>query len=133
MKRRRFLYLTCAGLVAMGGPFANCNIHHPSQPLWLAQPHDLSGICDAATLKSIGQGYLNQHPDEENEERLAELVMDDELGKAHKPAGDDPSTQLWLQEKIKKDFESGRTTVVKGWVLSQTEARQCALYALLSK
>ena len=28
------------------------------------------------------------------------------------------------------DFEAGRTVLVSGWVLSQTEARQCALYSL---
>ena len=34
-----------------------------------------------------------------------------------------------LNQKIQQDFEAGRTVVVNGWVLSQTEARQCALFS----
>jgi hypothetical protein len=32
-----------------------------------------------------------------------------------------------IQEQIHDDFAAGRTVVVSGWVLSETEARQCAL------
>jgi hypothetical protein len=41
--------------------------------------------------------------------------------------------QGWVDGKIKSDFETGKTAVIKGWVISETEARQCALYALQSK
>ena len=34
------------------------------------------------------------------------------------------------REKIRDDFEAGRTIVVDGWVLSITEARQAALFSL---
>jgi hypothetical protein len=36
-----------------------------------------------------------------------------------------------IDHKIKQDFEAGRTVVIKGWVLSQTEALQCALFHLI--
>jgi hypothetical protein len=32
---------------------------------------------------------------------------------------------------IQRDFAEGRTVLLDGWVLSVTEARQCALYSLL--
>jgi hypothetical protein len=35
-----------------------------------------------------------------------------------------------IKEQIRDDFAAGRTVVVNGWVLSETEARQCALYSL---
>jgi hypothetical protein len=35
-----------------------------------------------------------------------------------------------IEEQIRDDFAAGRTVVVNGWVLSETEARQCALYSL---
>jgi hypothetical protein len=34
----------------------------------------------------------------------------------------------WMDRKSKADFENGKTVVVRGWVISVTEARQCALY-----
>jgi len=33
---------------------------------------------------------------------------------------------------VKEDFEAGNITLVKGWVLSVTEARQCALFSLIN-
>jgi hypothetical protein len=33
-------------------------------------------------------------------------------------------------ELVRRDFAEGRTVEVQGWVLSVTEARQCALYSL---
>jgi hypothetical protein len=33
---------------------------------------------------------------------------------------------------VRRDFETGRTVLVNGWVLSVTEARQCALFSLLA-
>ena len=133
MKRRQFLLLTGTGIISLGVPFAGCNIHHPTYAPWLTPPTHLSTICDTATLKSIGFTYLGQHRNEENEERLAELIMDDDNGKPHQPEKDDAATRAWLDQKISKEFQSGKTTVVKGWVLAQTEARQCALFALTVK
>jgi len=31
---------------------------------------------------------------------------------------------------VKQDFGNGKIAVVDGWILSVTEARQCALYSL---
>jgi len=33
---------------------------------------------------------------------------------------------------VRRDFETGRTVLVNGWVLSVTEARQCASFSLLA-
>ena len=35
-----------------------------------------------------------------------------------------------IDDQIRDDFESGRITVVDGWLLSVTEARQAALFSL---
>ena len=34
-----------------------------------------------------------------------------------------------LEKKIKTDFETGNIVLVDGWVLSISEARQCALFS----
>jgi len=36
-----------------------------------------------------------------------------------------------IDDRIRDDFGAGRTVVVDGWLLSVTEARQCALYSTL--
>jgi hypothetical protein len=38
-----------------------------------------------------------------------------------------------IDKKKKEDFAKSNTVIVKGWVLSRTEARQCALYTLTAK
>jgi hypothetical protein len=36
-----------------------------------------------------------------------------------------------VRDLVRDDFARGRTIVIDGWVLSVTEARQCALFSLL--
>jgi hypothetical protein len=36
-----------------------------------------------------------------------------------------------VSDLVRDDFAGGRTIVIDGWVLSVTEARQCALFSLL--
>ena len=37
---------------------------------------------------------------------------------------------LEIEKIVESDFKSERMIVIKGWVLSETEARQCALLSL---
>jgi hypothetical protein len=49
-----------------------------------------------------------------------------------------PAENAWMPRSapisalVRRDFETGRTILVNGWVLSVTEARQCALFSLLA-
>jgi hypothetical protein len=108
MNRRNFLWLTLAGI-----PIAAC--HHPdtAQLQTLARPDFLLHVCDTATIRAIGQAYRAQVPKEAGEETLIRLLQ------TSPP-----------KEKTQEDYASGHTTTVKGWVLSLTEARQCALYSI---
>jgi len=36
-----------------------------------------------------------------------------------------------MEERVRADFAAGRVVVVRGWILSVTEARECALFSLL--
>jgi len=45
-------------------------------------------------------------------------------------SSDETAIHQYLDQKVKQDFETGNTVLVKGWVLSVTEARQCALFSL---
>lgn len=79
----------------------------------LETPDFLSHICDGATLRQLGDAYRAQYPAEASQEKLIELL---------KPAVTDGA--------IRADYANGHIVTVKGWVLSRTEARQCALYSL---
>jgi hypothetical protein len=35
-----------------------------------------------------------------------------------------------LENKIKEEFSAYKTIIVSGWIISPTEARQCALFSL---
>ena len=72
-----------------------------------SRPAMLSSICDEKTLREIGQAYLQKHPGSKDELR-----------------------KLVLNARAEDDFRNNRTIIIKGWVLSVTEARQCALLTL---
>ena len=42
----------------------------------------------------------------------------------------DPSIGMTGEERVRADFAAGRVVVVRGWILSVTEARECALFSL---
>lgn len=64
----------------------------------------------------VGLAYLQTHPGDADHDRLLASV-----------AGESPAT---LVKRQRDDFNLGRTVTIRGWVLSQTEARLCALAAL---
>ena len=130
MKRRTFIYLSFATAAGMGAPFVSCRNKSAALNKILAQPKFLSHICDAKTLREIGKVYKEEFPSESKKEQLANELLTDNSGKSFAETADQSSISSLLDQKIKQDFETGKTVVVKGWVLSATEAQQCALFSL---
>jgi hypothetical protein len=64
---------------------------------------------------ALGQAYLQHHPDEASQSRLARLVPADPVHRA---------------SLVRADFAAGKVVTLGGWVLSRTECRYCALQAL---
>ena len=126
MKRRHFLWISGTGVITAALPFGGCSNTSTSAPTWVYHPHDLSQLCDEATIRSIGQAWLTTIPDENDPEKLLTALTPPE-----KPQ--QPVWEQWIAQKIHSDFENGKTHIIKGWVLSDTEARQCALFSLQSK
>ena len=119
MKRRKFVYLSIAGGAALATPFCrgrNTTLTSLNTPKFLAT------ICDVATIRKIGIDYRATTPDESREGQLSGLLA----------AGLDETKDLieQLTRKIKDDFTAGRIVTIDGYVISVTEARQCALYSL---
>ena len=79
----------------------------------LETPDFLSHICDAPTIRQLGSVYRAQTPTEASRETLIRLLR--------------PGVTA---QTIKMDYANGDIVTLKGWVLSRTEARQCALFSL---
>ena len=116
LDRRRFLQVAAIGVIAAVLEPAcaddrNDAIDHP-------QLLDLLG---PERVREIGTHYRAATPAESNADALRAAIS--------KPASRFPLPPS-RSSRIRDDFESGRTVLVDGWVLSVTEARQAALFSL---
>ena len=128
MNRSSFLQQSALAAVALAIPWIeSCKVNHDKV---LSRPDFLMGIADKSTIHAIGKAYVIAHPDEDQANALATLLT------ANHPDGSKASSASlvsYMKANIDKDFREGRTVTVIGWVLSQTEARQCALLYLTGK
>jgi hypothetical protein len=123
MNRRNFIIIGAAGIAAVSIPTAYYFLRDIDYDKSLAEPRSLALIWDSQTIDAVGKQYLLQVPGEERERWLVKRLSAD----ASDSGGLENSG---LEEKIKKDFEAGNTVIVDGWILSRTEARQCALFSI---
>jgi hypothetical protein len=63
-------------------------------------------------------------PEENNARVLADVIL------APQPGTVPAALSARLDQQVQDDFARGRTVNVNGWILSVTEARQCALYSM---
>lgn len=75
---------------------------------------------------ALGRLYLEANPGESD----PELLMERLAGGIERPRSDAAALARHLRARHRADFEHGRLTSLDGWLLSQTEARLCALAAL---
>ena len=131
MKRRHFIFYTVISTAAVSIPFLNCSSPDPELDKKLAMPETLAQTYDEKTIMEIGQVYGKTYPDEYSISDLEKLLTKTETGKSI--AGSETAEMInsTLNEMVKKDFQTGDTVVLNGWILSKTEARQCALFTLI--
>ncbi len=127
MQRRKFIQVSAVGATAIVITGINCKSRHLAYYNVLDKPVQLSGICDLNTIREIGKAYRLQTPSETEADKLAELLSVDSAGNPVSSSTDDLIIKNLLNQKIKHDFETDNTVIVNGWVLTKTEARQCAL------
>jgi hypothetical protein len=130
MRRRRFIRLSLIGGTAIGFGGMYCNARRSAFFSVLDKPMQLSYICDTHTIRDIGLSYRLQIPAEAGPDKLTELLSTDSVGSPIPASANKLFVQTLIDQKIKQDFEKGNTVLVKGWILSVTEARQCALFAV---
>src|SRR5579863_5879467 len=130
MKRRTFIY-TGIGLVAVLGLGDLFLLNYESK--WKKQPFlyplILSNILDEEWLRIIGRSYRVMKSDENSREKLLNAIKREmHLNQDRTYDGQDRAMEI--EKIVEKDFKSERLFMIKGWILSETEARQCALLSL---
>jgi hypothetical protein len=131
MKRRTFILLSGVNTLSLAIPWVGCQSRVSDLDRVLSQPRFLAHIWDESEIHNIGLAYRKLVPDEAGETQLAMLLLAETTGKSISVTIESSSLGSWLERKIVNDFKIGQTVVVKGWVLSVTEARQCAVYSLM--
>ena len=129
MKRRTFLITTTAALAVASVPviryYSNGKrSYHP-----LVMPEELGNFCDEKAIRDIGMQYRKLVPSESEKAKLEQILLTDEAGKTV-PMSDKTAVSELLDKKIQNDFNNFNIQILNGWVISVTEARQCALFSL---
>ncbi len=128
--RRRFL--AGAGRAALGvaaGPLllsqAGCGAGEPLVEALLAF------YGDRGAAEQVGFEYLKRFPREDDVTRLVRRLAGSRARQSKWEAlsADPAALAAALRARHRADFAEGRIVVLRGWVLSQTEARLCALAA----
>jgi len=128
MKRRNFIIT--ASTVAIAVPAAYYIKKHywkSSEAIFI--PAVLSNFCDANTLVEIGIEYRKRVAAENEQQKLKELILTDNTGKKL-TTSDRSDIEAFINKKNQEEFSSYNTLIIKGWIISVTEARQCALFSL---
>jgi hypothetical protein len=128
MKRKKFI-IGAAVATAVGLPAvfyyqkSKKGYNTPEMPGMLAL------FCDEKTLKEIGAVYREKMPAENDKQKLTDILLTNAGGR-HLKNTDKSAVSELLNAKTKEDFSKFNIFTLKGWVISQTEARQCALFSL---
>ena len=83
---------------------------------------DLVRAIDTAALRSVGQKYLAQKPEENHLAWLEQTLT----------TRDGERLEVALDQAIRADFREGRMVRLDQWFLSVTECRVCALLSTVA-
>lgn len=126
MERRLFIRVAAAGAVGFGlsGPTL---LKVPRDDVALLARPELLTILGRDRVVDIGSTYLAASP-EEGAASLASAILSDARIMRGLP---EAALHEGVAKQIRGDFARHRTVRLNGWILSVTEARQCALYSIL--
>jgi hypothetical protein len=123
MERRLFVKLSAFTALALTLPFAeSCSSKNSPMDI----PLLFSKIVDKKVLIEAGKAYRKMRADEDSQAALSEKLS------RGMPTLDADALRRALNYQVKQEFAAGTTITVSGWVLSVTEARQCALFSIIN-
>ncbi len=131
MDRRQFLRVTAAGAVSgLFVPLIGASAADPDDRALGALTYpELLAVLGPERVRALGARYREAAPAERDADALRAAIAlpstPDRTKRDH--ARLDPAVL------VTRDFAEERTVLVDGWVLSITEARQCALFSLLRR
>jgi len=124
MQRRTFIHLSTYTALALTLPFTEgCS---PSPEAMASRPFLFSKLADKKAIAEAGAAYLKQFPKENDKTTLSKLLI------GANASQDKSAMEKQLDNSVLDDFKTNKTVTAAGWVLSVTEARQCALYSILN-
>ncbi|HJP85887.1 MAG TPA: hypothetical protein VJ852_07860 [Gemmatimonadaceae bacterium] len=121
LDRRRFLQVYALGVAAaIVYPACESSDRRTAQ---VDKPR-LLDMLGADRVRAIGNRYVASTPNEKTVDALRSAIS------KSRSQSRVPLMPRTIDDQIREDFTSGHTVLVDGWVLSVTEARQAALFAL---
>jgi len=124
MKRRKFLWITTiASSLVILYPVSGCNSSQKLNQI-AAVPLTLAHLTSSDSISKIGIIYRNLYL-KENESYLESVLIN------NKNFSKKEIINL-ISEKINQDFIEDNIIIIDGWVLSKTEAQQCALHSFIN-
>jgi hypothetical protein len=130
MKRRNFIIYASTTAVVL--PVAYYIEKHYWQSDPLVSPELLGKFCNIYELREIGKIYRAMKPEESQKEQLINLLLTNYKNQKS-TTSDKLEISKMINQKIHDEFVANKTILIKGWFISITEARQCALISLLNQ
>jgi len=125
MERRTFVQLSAYTALALTLPALDSCTADSKEKI-ISQPLFFSHLADVKTIREAGIAYRKFSTSEDNKETLIKLLTGGQVT-AEKNIIRDA-----LDKQVTQDFNNGKVVTIGGWVLSLTEARQCALFSILN-
>jgi hypothetical protein len=130
MKRRRFILIATAAAAGFVLPVINYRCRNSISSNPLLRPGTLACFCDEETIREIGKDYISLAQYGQNAKKsLGDRIMKGYSGQFSSKSGS-AELSTWIANKVQEDFINQRIVAVNGWILSETEACQCALLSL---
>ena len=132
MKRREFIGIAAVG--AAGVVVSTPARAEASLADTLARPRLVDILHEERIVRELGRRYRETVPGEDNADVLARAILGAPHADLHAPTArvsEAATLRTRIDERVQRDFVAGRTVTLHGWIVSVTEARQCALFSLL--
>lgn len=129
MNRKKFLIISAVVATGVAVPVIMRWSKNAAFKRPLTHPWFLAHLFDKETIRAIGIAYRSKTPSENSQRELTRLLLMNPDGPVIQ-ADDNTAVRQLLEKKAHNDFVAGGIVTADGWILSATEARQCALFSI---